>query len=76
MLNSSEHEIFPANKQQITDKLCCCFFVVVVVFCFVCLFFLLSLAECEIFYAHEYENANSSWHFHIYQQRIFHAQLS
>ena len=38
--------------------------------------FLLSLAECEIFYAYEYENANSSWHFHIYQQRKFHAQLS
>ena len=38
--------------------------------------FLLSLAECEIFSAHEYEIANISWHFHIYQQRKFHAQLS
>ena len=38
--------------------------------------FLLSLAEFEIFYAYEYEKANSSWHFHIYEQRKFHAQLS
>ena len=38
--------------------------------------FLLSLAEYEIFSAYEYENANISWHFHIYQQRKFHAQLS
>ena len=32
--------------------------------------FLLNLDECEIFYAY------NSWHFHIYQQRKFHAQLS
>ena len=39
--------------------------------------FFLSLVECEIFYAYEYENANfSSWHFQIYQQRMFHAKLS
>ena len=38
--------------------------------------FLLSLAECEIFHAYEYENANISWHFHIYQQWKFHAQQS
>ena len=38
--------------------------------------FSLSLAECEIFYAYEYENANISWYFHIYKQRKFHAQLS
>ena len=38
--------------------------------------FMLSLAECELFYACEYENANISWHFHIYQQRKFYAQLS
>ena len=38
--------------------------------------FLLSLVEWEIFYAYEYENANISWHFPIYQQRKFHAQLS
>ena len=28
--------------------------------------FLLSLAEYEIFSANKYENANKSWHFHIY----------
>ena len=33
--------------------------------------FLLSLAECEIFSADKYENANNSWHFHIYQQKKF-----
>ena len=32
---------------------------------------LLSLDECEFFLASEYENANISWHFHIYQQRLF-----
>ena len=37
---------------------------------------MLSSAECEIFYAYEYENASISWHFHIYRQRNFHAQLS
>ena len=31
--------------------------------------FLFSLAKCEIFNAYEYENANISWHFHIYQQK-------
>ena len=36
--------------------------------------FLLSLAECEIFNTYEYENANISWHFYIYQLRKF--QLS
>ena len=46
MLNSAEHEILPANKQKITD-------IDVVIF-------LLSFAECEIFYAYEYENANIS----------------
>ena len=39
-------------------------------------FFLLSLAECEIFNANEYENANISWHFHIYQQGKFQAKLT
>ena len=29
----------------------------------------------EIFSANKYENANSTWHFHIYEQRNFHAQL-
>ena len=36
---------------------------------------MLNSAEHEIFSANKYENANSSWHFHIYQQRNFHAQL-
>ena len=34
---------------------------------------LLSLAGCENFCAYQYENG---WHFLIYQQRKFHAQLS
>ena len=38
--------------------------------------FLLNLAEYVIFSAYEYENANISWHFYIYQQRKFLAQLS
>ena len=59
MLDSAEHEILPANKQQITEVV-----------------FLLNLAEYEILYAYEYENANISWHFHIYKHTKFHAQLS
>ena len=35
-----------------------------------------STAEHEIFFVNKYENANNSWHFHIYymHQRNFHAQ--
>ena len=29
-------------------------------------YFLLNLAEHEIFSASKYENANNSWHFHIH----------
>ena len=29
-------------------------------------FFMHNLAEHEIFSANKYENANNSWHFHIY----------
>ena len=29
-------------------------------------FFMLNLAEHEVFSATKYENANNSWHFHIY----------
>ena len=32
-------------------------------------------AEHEILSANKYENANDSWHFHIYKQRNFRAQL-
>ena len=39
------------------------------------LFFMLDSAEHEIFSANKYENANNSWHFHIYLQRYFHAQI-
>ena len=60
MLNSAEHEILPANKQQILIST---------------VVFLLSLAECEIVYAYEYENVNIGWHFHVHQQRKFHFQL-
>ena len=38
------------------------------------LFFMLNSDEHEIFSANKYENANNSWHFHIYKQRKFHAQ--
>ena len=37
---------------------------------------LLNIAENEIFPVNKYENANNSWHFHIYLQTKFHAQLS
>ena len=38
--------------------------------------FLLNIAEHENFSANKYENANYCWHFHIYKQKKFHAQLS
>ena len=38
-------------------------------------FFMLNSAEHKIFSANKYENANYCWHFHIYYQRNFHAQL-
>ena len=57
----AEHEILPANKQQITGKYCC---------------FLAQFSWAKFSYAYEYENANISWHFPIYQQRKFHAQLN
>ena len=37
---------------------------------------LLNLAEHVTFSANKYENANYCWHFHIFWQRKFHAQLS
>ena len=37
---------------------------------------LLNIAEHENFSANKYENANYCWHFHIYLQGKFHAQLS
>ena len=51
MLNSAEHEIWPANKSQITNNHN---------------FLLQNIAEYEIFSANKYENANYCWHFHIY----------
>ena len=51
MLNSAEHEIWPANKSQITNNHN---------------FFLQNIAEHEIFSVNKYENANYCWHFHIY----------
>ena len=36
-------------------------------------FFMLNSAELEIFSVNKYENAINSWHFHIYEQRNFHA---
>ena len=62
MLNSTEYEICPANKnfKLVTSSNS----------------FLLNIAECEIFSSNKYENANYCWHFHIYLQRKFHADLS
>ena len=51
MLNSAEHEIFHANKSQITNN---------------AKFFLLNIAEHVACSASKYENANYCWHFHIY----------
>ena len=51
MLNSAEHEIFSANKSQITNN---------------CKSFWLNIAEHENFSANKYENASYFWHFHIY----------
>ena len=38
--------------------------------------FLLKIVEHENFSANKYENANYCWHFHIYLQKKFWAQLS
>ena len=51
----------PATKFQITNNF---------------KFFLANIAEHENFSANKYENANYCWHFHIYWQRNFQAQLS
>ena len=52
MLNPTEHEIFQANKSQITSNAKNSF--------------LLNIAEHENFSVNKYENANYCWHFHIY----------
>ena len=64
MLNSAEHEFF--------------FFVFLInlKLLIIANSFLLNIAEHGIFSANEYENANYCWHFHIYWQRKFHAQVS
>ena len=65
ILNSAEHKICPANKFQITNNVLT-----------TANSFLLNIADHENFSANKYENANYCWHFHIYLQRNFHAQLS
>ena len=50
MLNSAEFEIFHANLKLLSMPN----------------YFLLNIAEHENFSANKYENANNSWHFHIY----------
>ena len=64
MLNSAEHKIYPANKSQISTN-----YKQINAF-------LLNIAKHENFSVIKYENANYCLHFHIYQQRNFHAQLS
>ena len=61
MLNSAEHEIFHSSTSQITNN---------------AKFFLAKHNWAWNFPANKYENANYCWHFHIYKQRKFHAQLS
>ena len=61
MLNSTEYEIFMLINLKLLT---------------IANSFLLNTAENEIFSVNKYENANNSWHFHIYLQRKFHAQLS
>ena len=51
MLNSTEHEFFYADKSLITKNF---------------IFFLLNITKHKNFSANKYENANFSWHFHIY----------
>ena len=54
MLNSAEHELWPTNKSQITNKQKK-----------IANSFLLNIAEHENFSANKYENAKYCWHFHI-----------
>ena len=63
MLNSAENEICSADKKLYTiiDNLN---------------FFLHCRNGHEILPANKYENANNCWHFNIYYQKKFHAQLS
>ena len=51
MPNSTEYEIRPANKSQITT---------------ISNSFLLNIAVHENFSANKYKNANYCWHFYIY----------
>ena len=51
MLNSAEHEIFPANKIQITN---------------ICIFFFLAKHSWAWKFLYKYENANYCWRFHIH----------
>ena len=56
MLNSAEHEIFPANSSQITNN---------------SIFFLLNIAEHENFSANKYENANYCWLSSVEHEKSF-----
>ena len=51
-VNSTEDEIFHANKSEITNNAKS--------------ILLLIIAEHENFSANKYENSNYCWHFHIY----------
>ena len=55
MLNSADHEIYAANKSQITKDYS--------------FFFLIKVAEHDILSANKYGNANYCWYFRIYKQR-------
>ena len=61
MLNSTEHEISTAHKSKIpANKEVSCF----------------KSLRCCIYHANKCLNANNCWHFDIYEQDKFRAQLS
>ena len=61
MLNSTEHEIQQLIKTKMpTNKEVSCF----------------KSLRCCIYHANKCLNANNCWHFNIYEQEKFHAQLS
>ena len=61
MLNSTEHEILNAHHYKNIKKFG---------------FFKAQISPNAIFPAHVCYNANNCWHFNIYEQEKFHAQLS
>ena len=61
MLNSAQHDIWSASKSQITKL-----FLAKQSLAWKFDILGLNIDEYERFSANKYENANNSWHFHIY----------